>query len=179
MNTFQINHALRNKLGSDIFRGTFALNQAPLSYTLNPPFGMIINTEPVTEEGDHWIALYHEQIESPFEIFDSRGFSEDHRYIHHILKSLRIDQYTMNRFPLQSVCSSVCGEYCLFFLYCRAALGMSYAHFLTFFSEKNLFANDHFIYNIVHKHFEILNYPRKVPPLYPKNMCIQIAKSFE
>jgi hypothetical protein len=185
MNTLQIDHALRTALNGwtrrhaqqDIFRGTFALNQVPLVYTLNPPYGLVVNTEPSTQDGDHWIALFQSEEGQPVDILDTRGYSRHHHYISHLVDSLDISEYRMNRSPLQSVCSSVCGEYCVLFLYCRIC-GWSFDSFLSLFSETDLYANDCFVHDFVHQHFNILNYPRDAPALYSKTLCFQTSKNW-
>ena len=182
MNTVQIDHALRSALNSagslnDVFRGTFALNQVPLVYTLNPPFALVVNTEPSTQAGDHWIALFQSDSGQPVDILDTRGDSSRNRdYIHHLLDTLKIEDYRINRLPLQSLCSSVCGEYCILYVYCRSVLQWSFHSFLSLFSETDLYGNDCFVYDFVHQHFDVLNFSRNVPALYSKQLCLQIAK---
>jgi hypothetical protein len=189
MNTLQIDHALRSCSWNDrartVFKGTFALNQIPLAYTLNPPYGLVVNTEPSSQAGDHWIALFQSERAQPVEILDTRGdsYSKEltapENYIPHLLDVLMIDDYQINRLPLQSPCSSLCGEYCILFLYCRMMLGLSFESYLSLFSETDLYANDRFVYDFVHQHFEILNYPRETPALYSKKSCYQVAKPWQ
>jgi hypothetical protein len=189
MNTLQIDHALRssssNERARNIFKGTFALNQVPLVYTLNPPYGLVVNTEPSSQAGEHWIALYQSEQGRPVEILDTRGssYSKDltahENYVQHVVDVLKIEDYQMNRFPLQSPCSSLCGEYCVLFLYCRMMVDLSFDSYLSLFSETDLYANDRFVYHFVHQNFDILNYPRETPALYSKKVCFQVAKPWQ
>jgi hypothetical protein len=191
MNTLQIDHALRScsswqERARNIFRGTFAINQVPWVYTLNAPFGLVVNTEPSSQAGDHWIALFQSEKTQPVEILDTRGYSYSkellsarENYIHHLLDVLMIDDYQINRLPLQSPCSSLCGEYCILFLYCRMMLGLSFESYLSLFSETDLYENDRFVLHFVHQHFEILNYDRETPALYSKKVCYQTAKPWQ
>lgn len=184
MNTLQIDHALglsRAPTQEPIFRGTFALNHVPFVHTLNPPFGLVVNTEPSSHEGDHWIALFQSEPHQPVDILDTRGYAPSRRgqrYIRHLVDTLKIDAYRINRLPLQSYCSSVCGEYCILFIDCRRC-GWSFESFLSLFSERDLYGNDCFVYAFVHHYFDILNYPRFVPAVASKTWCIQISKRYQ
>ena len=173
MNTVQINHALQSWLGSQskyppsIFKGTFALNQMPYVYTLVAPFAMIINTDPLFREGDHWIAIYCPKPNAPVEFFDTRGFPVNESYYNHVLSVLVAHFSTVyNVYPIQSPCSTVCGEFCIAFLYFRIC-GVSFDDFLNMFSVVNLRYNDRWVYNFVHKHFDILKFDRP----YPAFLC--------
>lgn len=178
MNTVQIDHALRSWLKTQsriphtTFKGTFALNQLPYVYTLDPPFASIVNTEPLDQEGDHWIAVFRSK-DGPIEFFDTRGFPNDYTYTDHILSQMSLSgepQYIFNMYNIQSMCSSVCGEYCIALVYFRL-LGVSFESFLKCFSTTDLVRNDKRIYAFVHNTFDILPHERVIPAFSSDVMC--------
>jgi hypothetical protein len=166
MNTIQIDHALQSWLGSQskypqsIYKGTFALNQVP---HVEAPFAMVLNTDPLMKEGDHWIAVYCASAHDPVEFFDTRGFPLNEYYTKHVLSVLapRVS-IVYNLYPIQSVCSTVCGEFCIAYLYHRIC-GISFDEFLSFFSAIDLRHNDHWVFNFVHKNFDVLKFKRVLP----------------
>ena len=176
MDTHQIDHALRHV---PFFRGTFASNQLPYVYMLDPPFALVVNTAPSAEEGDHWVAYYSDD-RNQLEYFDSLGKPP--------LTAVRC-QYNVRR--IQGACSSVCGEYCIYFLHSRAVKNVSLEEFINSFSEKNLEKNDKLVYRIVHHEFYILPRTRPYPAFLPKTLgrilnseaiaskqCLRILASF-
>ena len=107
------------------FCGVFPGNKLPpvlLNEFITPPINTgataksmccILNTDPSFMDGTHWVALYREPY-SPLEFFDSLG-SPPSAYGFHFPDSCQF-----NNQPLQSFTSSLCGEYCLLFLYLRS-----------------------------------------------------------
>jgi len=100
--------------GLNSFLGVYASNLLPLSIAHTST--IIVNTDPHTEPGTHWQAIYfhHPHRSSGGYFFDSYG-----RYPHipSILDFIRrhctVWQY--NRTQLQGLTTTVCGEYCCLF----------------------------------------------------------------
>jgi len=97
------------------FLGVFALDQIPSSFS-HYPCAYVANTDPSSRKGQHWVAFYHHSP-TRLEFFDSYGQppqSYNFPFPSHIT-SLKYNSY-----PLQSMISSVCGQYCIYFLYHRS-----------------------------------------------------------
>lgn len=177
MNTLQINHALRSRLDlpTDIFKGTFAYNQVPISKLQNAPFAFIMNTAPSNLEGDHWIGVYCTSSRQ-LEVLDSAGMTSNN-VLNHLesLVSKNLQAIVSNKNQLQDHCSTVCGEYCIMFIYCRLK-NISFNDFLQKFSKKNMLKNDKLVYQFVHSNFDILDFKRPYPIILSKSVCVQYSK---
>jgi len=105
--------------------GVFPSDLIPFSQLLSnsreTSLGCIVNTDPSSQPGEHWVAFYRNcQNESPLEFFDSFGqspityglFQENSKFP----KNLEI---SFNNTILQSLTTNVCGQYCLLFLRLR------------------------------------------------------------
>ena len=175
MNTIQVNQALNSRwdIPLGVFKGTYASNQVPLLFTQQRPFAMVVNTAPLPEEGEHWVALFGSS-ENPnqLEVFDTGGKRPNFPFVLNMIDFGKVSRVVYNSRQLQSDCTTVCGEYCILFLYCRI-LGVAFKEFLSWFSYHHLLQNDRVVYTIVHRHFDII--PHKRP--YPVNMCMQTSKS--
>src|ERR1700742_1337630 len=84
------------------------------------PLCLVVNTDPSTKPGDHWVALYIENKTSCVEFFDSYGFGI--KYYAKEFKEFAIRckrRLRENTRQLQNCGSVVCGNYALYFLYKR------------------------------------------------------------
>ena len=122
------------------FRGVFALDQVPKTF-FKFPSCFIVNTHKQNQPGEHWLAVY---IDSNMKIdfFDSFGRPPEEFKLHQYLSSISI-QINYNKKQIQSVSSSFCGYYCLFFILSKVR-GMSMDKFVSMFSE-NTEKNDDII----------------------------------
>ena len=76
MDTLQIKRALeRNTFTKKIFCGVFASDELP-EIIDTFPCGFVVNTDPSTELGTHWIAFYFPSHEKG-EFFDSYGYPQN------------------------------------------------------------------------------------------------------
>lgn len=166
MDTLQINHAL--SAFRPTFRGTFARNHLPLVYTLNPPFGMVVNTDPAHLEGSHWVAWFGGG-NGTVEYFDSAGLPPP-------TSVFMSDQTTViyNSRRLQSACTSLCGEWCIYFL-SRRMCGIPFEDLMTPFDERDWLKNDAMIYALIHDEFDILPKRRSISVVSPA--CVQLSKA--
>jgi hypothetical protein len=147
MNTRQISHALQsNGITRPTFRGVFSSDS---QFSMEPfPGGCVINTDPSNQPGMHWIAVYQETPDI-VEVFDSFG-KEISTYGIDAFKSKRIINQTDQ---LQSSSSTVCGQYCLFFLLRRAS-GEKYTHIIHLFTD-NKVSNDVMVCQYINHYFDM------------------------
>ena len=113
MNSLQIEHLLKNDSETkSVFKKVCALNQLE---KLTFPSAYVINSDPSTEPGEHWIAVYFDK-HGRGEYFDSYGLPP--AFVG--LKSY-MDTYSLSDWILQSqnLFSSVCGHYCVYFVLFR------------------------------------------------------------
>ena len=179
MDSHQISHALKSRhdVPPNIFKGTYALNQLPS--TLTPPFGLVFNTEPLPLDGQHWIALFC-PTKGIVEYFDTSGNppldTESLRQLKLAISSREGCRLIFSNRQIQNMCTSVCGEYCVLFLYCRM-MGMSFIDFLCCFSDSKLMNNDVFVYSTVHSLFDIPNRERLHDVI--DEHCLQSARALK
>ena len=168
MNTVQISHAIWSSIASrNDFRGTFAFNNIPYNQLwMSYPFCFVMNTD--NREGQHWIAVFSSEP-GHIEIFDPAGcfLLDVHlRKLSPLLQhygNATIVHFNIER--LQDFCGTVCGEFCILFIFCRCA-GVMFDTFLNSFNPWDTLSNDLAVYSIVHSYFEILPYPRLIPDCY-------------
>ena len=101
-------------MGSDdSFLGVFAADQLPFLDSIVRPSGLIVNSDPISKPGTHWLAMYY-GADGHDEFFDSYGQSPSSyqkAWIDHLNPGF---QYSRKR--LQSDDTSVCGHYCVYYL---------------------------------------------------------------
>lgn len=127
-----LNTGQLNCLGGRLLRGTrvrwlgtFARDQLPNLDNEKRPFALILNTDPAEQEGTHWLALFaHDR---GLELFDSYGLSPS-------LYGFP-DSYRHSSRSIQALGSSVCGHYCLLFLFYRSR-GRSFDSTITLLRNK-------------------------------------------
>ena len=125
-----------------VYLGTFAFDELPIINKY--PTCLIINTEPRSKSGEHWLACYFDANKNSY-FFDSYGQRPSFYNIETFLKNNSIAIYYSNR-KIQGILP-YCGFYCIFFLLLitRNQLKDFYKPF-----GKNVILNDHYI----HKNME-------------------------
>lgn len=91
--------------------GVFARDELPDLKKEKRPFALVLNTDPRSKPGQHWLALYGPS-ENSIELFDSFGQHPSNYGLAYISPT-----YSFNQF--QSLTSTFCGHYCIYFLYLR------------------------------------------------------------
>ena len=96
------------------FIGVFASDQLPKDMSSFPAF-MVVNTDPHTQPGTHWVAFYAPN-ENTLEFFDSYGqhpefYGKNFKDFVNPFSSL-----LWNSTALQSLTSNVYGQYCIYFV---------------------------------------------------------------
>jgi hypothetical protein len=114
MDSYQLRYALITKL--PIFTAVCAADQLR-KVKAGKHFAIIVNNQPSTKEGMHWVCFYKAKDSKEIEFFDSFGLG-----IHYYPKSLfnfcrkngKIIHQT--KYQYQSNLSDVCGNFCVWFL---------------------------------------------------------------
>lgn len=111
-----------------------------LPHSIHTPLAFVVNTDPHTRPGTHWTAIYiNEKKEADF--FDSYGRPPNSDSKSFIQRNSRTSRFC--NISLQSLTSTVCGQYCVIFLFFRSR-GVSMAQFLNIFTNSTVL-NDRLI----------------------------------
>ena len=95
------------------FDGVYASNTLPFFHLSNiEDKYFVVNYDPDTHEGSHWVIL---RIDQKNEYFDSCGQPP----LLKVLEKFLREEYTCSIKRIQHPMSTVCGQYCLFFIYMR------------------------------------------------------------
>ena len=102
------------------------------------PGSYVVNTDPSTAPGEHWVAMFFSNQRSA-EFFDSYGL---HPIVYGLTNFLdsHSSSWTYNSKTLQSLISEVCGHYTMYYILFRSR-GCSLSEILTHFSD-NVSVND-------------------------------------
>jgi hypothetical protein len=152
MNTLEIDETLlKNSVTRYTYIGCFAADQIPnISHKF--PFCMVLNVDPHTLKGSHWISIYCESS-NYIEYYDSLGiWPSPSPHIENYLSNYSHIKYS--KYPLQSPYSRTCGRHVIFFLFNRC-LGTSFDKIVKFLRTSNtspdIIVNE-FVRNIVFKY---------------------------
>ena len=102
----------KDEFSKETFIGVFPRDQLP--YIKKYPCAFIINTQPITMKGEHWLAFYFDANQNG-EFFDSYG---NHPKIFGLEKYLLQNsrKWTYNSIRLQGDNSATCGQYSVYFI---------------------------------------------------------------
>ncbi len=134
---------------ADTILGVYARDQPPMralaSTKLARNHGVIVNTDKSTGWGKHWICYFNNGVFVEF--WDSYGRPVD-------FYDDTLD-YSVAVVPrrYQNLWSDVCGQYCVFFLFCRVR-GVSIQDIDSHFSESDFCANDNLVRDFVCSKFD-------------------------
>ena len=126
-----------------MFRGVYPINLLPVI----KDGAYVINTAPDTHPGLHWVALLVQG--NSIEYFDSYGGDPSPK----LRRWAGTKKWVSNPIPLQSPFTSVCGQYCVFYLLQRAR-GIDLTTILMDF-DANVDGNDKLVYEFVEDHFDL------------------------
>ena len=110
MDSIQILHALKKVMG-DACLGVFPSDKLPNDVP-QPPWGFVVNTDPSSLPGTHWLAIFCSPDSVAY--FDSYGQKPMVKSIEKWLSVYK--PYWINKKRIQGPVSSVCGQYCVYFL---------------------------------------------------------------
>lgn len=130
MNSYEIETILtRSPLTHHLFGGVFPADHIP-NYFDKLPKGLIVNTEPSTKGGAHWVAFYIPEIgtngrnEKTLEFFDplAGGTCEPMTEIRRWITRKTDDGYKLQRniSQVQSSNLGTCGPFCIYYIAQRA-----------------------------------------------------------
>lgn len=141
MNTLQLTQVMeKDPKSRNKFCGVYASDTLPTTIE-HFPCGLIVNTDPQTEKGAHWLAMYFPSKERG-EFFDSYGNPPDfYRENFETFLDKQSRSWKYNHRSLQSLNSSTCGQFCLYFIMNRNR-GKPLSIIVNSFS-KNTSINDH------------------------------------
>ncbi len=160
MNSAQIDYALRNDACT---QGLFAAvvpsdHLRPLIKQLRLPCAYVVNTDPSTQPGQHWVAFYFPpQAWEPAEFYDTYGQeagSINGDLAHFLHKYKHRPPPRQNGQVVQGLLSSACGQHCIYFLALRSR-GWTMAEILDLFSRQELDWNDSMVTAFVNRHFAL------------------------
>ena len=114
------------------------------------PSCLIANTEPSGTKGEHWVAIFINK-EGYGDYFCSYGTSPSRMFVD-FLDGNTVSWFS-NEKCLQGDVSTTCGQYCVFFLFCRAK-GLPMSKFLSLFSS-NYSENDAIVTAFINGKFNI------------------------
>lgn len=147
MNTIEIQNYLR-QIDSSIEYNVYAANRLPI-YVVIPAY-IISNLDSDNKPGSHWVAI-HIDGNGFGQYFDSYG-RPPHGYHRMFLeRNSRMWNYNNNR--IQNDFTTVCGEYCLLYLYYKYR-GMTLKDFHELFHD-NTMCNDMLLYSLFQHCFNV------------------------
>ena len=146
MNTGQIENVLKNNM-PDCFVGVFSSDKLPKIKEF--PSAFVANTDPSHKSGTHWVAFYLPSQNS-IEYFDTYGKSPK---VPAFQKFVKGSNWKHNSKQIQGPLSSVCGQYCIYYLMKRNK-GLELEDIISQFSE-NLYENDELIKCYVNDSFDL------------------------
>ena len=114
-----------------IFVSTHAADSLPNKPRTKLPSAYVINTLKRHQPGEHWVHIYF-PITGPPEYYDSFGFSPREDF-----KKFLGEDYIYNKRFIQYPFSSVCGQYCMYFILMRS-MNRSMPGIISQFTEDNL-----------------------------------------
>lgn len=121
------------------------------------PWACIINTDTCLRPGEHWVAVFVD-VNHPHarrgEYFDSYGMAPQHDDVITWLNRIT-DHWTWNDRRLQSLDTSVCGQYCVYYLTQRARGRSMDAIVHTFDTSCTTYENDLMVFDWVDRQFDI------------------------
>lgn len=135
---------LKDPQARQIFTGVYARDELPDKPKW--PECFIVNTDPRSKPGTHWLAIHYNQ-EGRCIFFDSYGFQPSHFRLESYLNSTS-SSWTWNRKRIQGD-SDYCGLYCILFL--LFSIRNKALSFINHFSD-NYNNNDKFLKNLIEKY---------------------------
>ena len=150
MNTFQLAQVLtKDPFTEGSFAGVYACDQLSSIEINEYPRSFVVNTDAMELPGTHWTAIYfNEQMKEEF--FDSYGkhIMHSNKYFLDFVNRNAVE-WEHNKIQLQSAFSTVCGQYCIYFLYhrCRKIPMSSIVN--SFVNDK--LRNDQLVYDFVRR----------------------------
>lgn len=116
MNTIELMHDLSRFVCDKQSYGCYALDELPREKLVKPAL-IISNTAPSSHSGKHWVGFYFTPGHKA-EFFDSFGRPPNQKQFKQFLEN-NSTSFVYNNKRIQGNFSSVCGNFCILFLYFR------------------------------------------------------------
>ena len=115
----------------------------------------IINTEPASQPGAHWLAVYLPPNQ-PLEFFDAMGDVPPQSVIQFLrTQDQNSTGYYYQTLPLQSENAVTCGHFCLYYLVHRVR-GLSMSTIIQDFTTTDYMLNEQKVVDFVNKYFNTI-----------------------
>lgn len=128
----------------------FAADQPPQK--LPPRYLYILNTDPISKGGTHWVLIFRRDANHPPVFFDSYGKAPSWHYA----GWKRFDGFRRSTEDFQQVHTTVCGDHCLY-VGRRLAAGYALNTILQSYDAQDEKHNDEAVFSLVHSRFKFLN----------------------
>ncbi len=119
MNTVQLTAVMDKITYNTYFLGVLPCDYLPKTPLKNLPAMVIFNTDPSTEPGQHWVAVYinSDGVSCFFDSFG--GAPTDPRFPKNLCDFLKSNSTNVeySKKQVQDFTSDTCGQHCVFFLY--------------------------------------------------------------
>lgn len=147
MNTVEIQECLY-KIHGSLQNNVYAANRLPVH--METPTFLVSNLDSDTQPGSHWVAI-HIDKDSVGQYFDSFGRPPAGFHRTFLNRNCRIWDFNIKR--LQNDWTSVCGEYCMVYLYYKFH-GKSMWDMTNTFNSKETLVNDILLYDAFKCYFK-------------------------
>lgn len=128
MNNLEIDYMMqKHPLLRNVFAGVFAIDTLPAVPRKIRPAAYIVNTDKSYQSGEHWICVYF-PISSSAEYFDSFGMEANL-----IFEQFMGGVYRKHETFLQNPLSTVCGQYCIAYIFMRYVCRKTMEDIILFF----------------------------------------------
>jgi len=150
MNTKQLMHCIKeDSLLNKYCLGVFPFDVLPRPQSI--PTCAILNLDRKNQPGSHWVAVFIDES-GVGEYFDTYGRPPKKSQIKNYFKKHALD-WKFNEKMIQSPYSSVCGQFCIYYL-CHRIRGISMEEICDRFSN-NGETNDFLVMRWVNKRFDL------------------------
>lgn len=153
------------------FLGVFSPDTLPVRSMIKDPLLLICNTEDSDLPGQHWIAIHKDHRGHGF-YFDSYGAPPKLPEFMAIMDSCH--QWSYNKTQVQSLGSTTCGQYCLFFV-THCSRGYSLDNIVELLDQDDdKFVNDAIVNDFVKRNFDF-DFPLIDKPFLMKQIAKQLT----
>lgn len=167
MDTFEIDACLSSDpFVNAINGGVYAADELP--HKISKPSVIVVNTDPSTKAGTHWVALFFDD-QGNCEYFNSYGTKPDNRWHESFIKRNCV-KWTHNTKCLQALYSDVCGVYCIMYA-CFKSRNKSLDAFNSLFSECSPDRNDTLVSMMFQSHYSKIALKSSARPRMCRQSC--------
>ena len=115
MNSQQLRNIMKtDRLGQNYFCGVFASDELKKHKVTKYPSGYIVNTDPSHKSGSHWVAFYFDENKKGHFFCSYGNPPNDYKFDKWLSSNSKT--WSFNEQKCQSNWSTVCGQYCVFYL---------------------------------------------------------------